>query len=138
MLKNDQTETFKTTEEDLSAFNFRKFAATYFTGSNSHQYSKKYLKESLLDLPTPDDTIAAQALWVTILRFMGDLPEPRYENVGKTNETIMSKVTQTLSRSFANRKEYQVKIMFASNAIIVRDLINVIRNAIKRLDLKTV
>lgn len=111
MLKNDQIQPFKTTEEDLSAFNFRKFAATYFTGSNSHQYSKKYLKESLLDLPTPDDIIAAQALWVTILRFMGDLAEPRYENVSTTKETVMSKVTQTLSRSFTNRKEYQVMLM---------------------------
>lgn len=95
-------------EEDLSAYNFRKFAATYFIKNTNPQYSKKQLKESLLDLPTPDDVIAAQACWITILRFMGDLPEPKFEENTKKKENIMNKLTQTLSRSFANRKEFRV------------------------------
>lgn len=94
--------------EELSTYNFAKFAATYFIKNATHQYSKKALKDSLLDLPTPDDTIAAQALRIIIMRFMGDLPEPRFENTTKNNESVMTQLTTTLNRSFTNRKEYKV------------------------------
>lgn len=97
-------------EDDLSAFNFRKFAATYFVNNANHQYAKRPLKSSLLELPTPDDVIAAQALWITILRFMGDVAEPKFENSEKVNEPVMNKVSETLSKSFTNRKEYQVSL----------------------------
>lgn len=108
-------------QEDLSAYNFSKFAATYFRNNVNPTYSKKPLKESLLELPTPDDVIAAQALWITILRFTGDLPEPKFETETKlitVNDTIMSKVTETLSRSFTNRKEFQVNSIFTSFNIL--------------------
>lgn len=80
----------------------------------NHQYSKKQLKGSLLDLPTPTDVVAAQALWITVLRFMGDLPEPRFvtESDSNTvdNTSVMTKITQTLGRSFVKSKEYKVRI----------------------------
>nr|XP_022919052.1 myosin-VIIa-like [Onthophagus taurus] len=93
-------------KEDLSAYSFNKFAATYFRKNVNHFYSKKPLKESILELPTPDDVLAAQALWITILRFTGDLTEPR-EAIEKDYDSIMNKVTETLSRGFTNRKEFQ-------------------------------
>lgn len=94
--------------EDLSEYNFRKFAATYFLGNINHHYSKRALKSSLLDLPTGADVVAAQALWVTILRFMGDLPEPRYvEDDKPVTESVMTKLTQTLSRNFAKSKQFE-------------------------------
>lgn len=95
-------------DNDMQEYSFRKYAATYFAKSANYQYSKKPLKDSLHYLPTPDDVIAAQALWLTILRFMGDYPEPKFDNLVKDNESIMTKVSQTLTRSFTNRKEYQV------------------------------
>lgn len=99
--------------EDLSQYNFRKFAVTYFLKNINHQYSKRPLKESLLDLPTPDDILAAQALWITILRFMGDLSELRDNPEKKSqNVTVMNKVSETLNRSFVNRREYQVRHIF--------------------------
>ncbi|RZB66655.1 myosin-VIIa [Asbolus verrucosus] len=111
LLKHEKThileEEVEDDQEDWSSYNFAKFAATYFVKNTNYQYSKRPLKESLLDLPTPDDVIAAQALWITILRFMGDLPEPKYESTVKSNESVMTQVSQTLSRSFTNRKEYQ-------------------------------
>lgn len=100
--------------EDLSEYNFRKFAATYFIANVNHQYSKRPLKGSLLDLPTAMDVVAAQALWITVLRFMGDLPEPRYLSESELkpvdNTTIMTKITKTLSRNFVNSKEYKVRL----------------------------
>ena len=93
--------------EDLSEYKFQKFAATYFQGTVNHQYSKKPLKQSLLPLQTQGDQLAALALWITILRFMGDLPEPRYHTMDKDNSSVMMKVTATLGRNFIKSKEFQ-------------------------------
>lgn len=91
-------------DEDLSEFKFQKFAATYFQGNVTHQYSRKPLKHPLLPLHTQGDQLAAQALWVTILRFTGDLPEPRYHTMDRDNTSVMSKVTATLGRNFIRSK----------------------------------
>ena len=115
--------------EDLSDYKFQKFAATYFqgktaelesilyfmlvvtrlilTGAYSHQYSRKPLKHSLLPLQTQGDQLAALALWITILRFMGDLPEPRYHSSDRDTTSVMTKVTATLGRNFIKSKEFQ-------------------------------
>ena len=93
--------------EDLSEYKFQKFAATYFQGTVNHQYSKKPLKHSLLPLQTQGDQLASLALWITILRFMGDLPEPRYHTMEKDNSSVMMKVTATLGRNFIRSKEFQ-------------------------------
>lgn len=93
--------------EDLSDYKFPKFAATYFQGAYSHQYSRKPLKHSLLTLQTQGDQLAALALWITILRFMGDLPEPRYHSNDRDTTSVMTKVTATLGRNFIKSKEFQ-------------------------------
>lgn len=94
-------------EVDLSEFKFQKYAATYFQGNINHQYSRKPLKHPLLPLHTQGDQLAAQALWVTILRFCGDLAEPRYHTMDRDNTSVMSKVTATLGRNFIRSKEFQ-------------------------------
>ena len=50
---------------------------------------------------------AAQALWITILRFTGDIAEPRYNTADRDNVSVMSKVTATLGRNFIRSKEFQ-------------------------------
>ena len=92
--------------EDLSDFKFPKFATTYFQGNVSHQYSRRPLKYSLLPLQTQGDQLAALALWITILRFMGDLPEPKYHTMEKDTTSVMTKVTATLGRNFIKSKEF--------------------------------
>ena len=76
-------------------------------GAYSHQYSRKPLKHSLLPLQTQGDQLAALALWITILRFMGDLPEPRYHSSDRDTTSVMTKVTATLGRNFIKSKEFQ-------------------------------
>ncbi|XP_046401684.1 myosin-VIIa isoform X2 [Ischnura elegans] len=93
--------------EDLSEFKFQKFAATYFQGNINHMYSRKPLKHPLLPLQAQGDQLAAQALWITILRFTGDLPDPRYHTMDRDNTSVMSKVTATLGRNFIRSKEFQ-------------------------------
>uniref|UniRef100_A0AAX7TJ81 Myosin VIIAa n=1 Tax=Astatotilapia calliptera TaxID=8154 RepID=A0AAX7TJ81_ASTCA len=63
-------------EEDLSEYKFAKFAATYFQGTTTHTYARRPLKQPLLFHDDEGDQLAALAVWITVLRFMGDLPEP--------------------------------------------------------------
>lgn len=49
-------------EEDLSEYNFQKYAATYFAGNQSYQFSKRQLKCALLDLSSTADQISAQVI----------------------------------------------------------------------------
>ncbi|XP_019876972.2 myosin-VIIa-like isoform X2 [Aethina tumida] len=95
------------TMEPDPEYNFRKYAATYFKNV-SHMRSLKPLKDSLHDLPTPDDVLASQALFVTVMRFMGEYPEPKHDTVqDEEDDLVVNKVRQTLSRGFTNRKEFQ-------------------------------
>ncbi|KAJ6223846.1 hypothetical protein RDWZM_002391 [Blomia tropicalis] len=93
--------------EDLSEYKFQKFAATYFQANVTHQYQRKPLKQPLLPLQTQGDCMASIALWITILRFMGDLGEPNFHTMGRDNTSVMSKVTATLGRNFIKTKEFQ-------------------------------
>ncbi|XP_057328761.1 myosin-VIIa-like [Microplitis mediator] len=92
---------------DLSTYHFSKFAATFFTSNVTPHYSRRYLKQSLLDLPLAVDQLSSQALWITILRFMGDLSEPRNPIETPANKTVMSTVSETISKSFMRSKEYE-------------------------------
>ncbi|CAG2104686.1 unnamed protein product [Medioppia subpectinata] len=93
--------------EDLSEYKFQKFATTYFQGNVGHQYQRKPLKQPLLPLQTQGDCMASIALWITVLRFMGDLTEPKFHTMGRDNTSVMSKVTATLGRNFIKSKEFQ-------------------------------
>ncbi|CAH2104913.1 unnamed protein product [Euphydryas editha] len=93
-------------EEPFDEFDFKKFAATYFLGNITCQYSRKPLKHSLLDLPSPIDKMASQAIWITILRFMGDMSEPKYTDDKVDNVPVMTKLYDTVGRAFHKSKEF--------------------------------
>ena len=76
-------------DENLDEYIFSKFAATYFQGNATSEYTKKPLKQSLLPLKSEGDQLAALAVWITILRFMGDLIDYK---VSVTSETRVSRV----------------------------------------------
>lgn len=94
------------TAEDLSEYKFQKFAAAYFQANANHQYQRKPLKQPLLSLTTQGDCMASIALWITILRFMGDMGEPNFHTMGRDNTSVMSKVTATLGRNFIKSKDF--------------------------------
>lgn len=89
-------------QEDLSQYKFAKFAATFFQGNVGHAYSRKPLKAPLLPTRNEGDHLAAMAVWIVILRFMGDLPEPKNINPGTLRNTtpVMTKIYATLGRKF--------------------------------------
>lgn len=124
-------------KDDLSEYKFQKFAATYFQGSASHQYQRKPLKNSLLPLQTQGDTMAALALWITILRFMGDLPEPKFHTMDRDNSSVMSKVTATLGRNFIRTKDFrEAQMMGVDTDSYTKQKSRSIRNKLVSLTLK--
>nr|XP_014348910.1 PREDICTED: unconventional myosin-VIIa [Latimeria chalumnae] len=94
-------------EEDLSEYKFAKFAATYFQGTTTHTYVRRPLKQPLLYHEDEGDQLAALAVWITILRFMGDLPEPKYHTAmidGSEKIPVMTKIYETLGKKTYKRE----------------------------------
>ncbi|XP_053723451.1 unconventional myosin-VIIa-like isoform X12 [Synchiropus splendidus] len=94
-------------EEDLSEYKFAKFAATYFQGTSSHSYVRRPLKQPLLFHEDEGDQLAALAVWITVLRFMGDLPEPKYHTAlsdGSEKIPVMTKIYETLGKKTYKRE----------------------------------
>ncbi|XP_077578551.1 unconventional myosin-VIIa-like isoform X1 [Stigmatopora nigra] len=94
-------------EEDLSEYKFAKFAATYFQGTTTHSYVRRPLKQPLLFHEDEGDQLAALAVWITVLRFMGDLPEPKYHTAisdGSEKIPVMTKIYETLGKKTYKRE----------------------------------
>ncbi|KAM9319057.1 unconventional myosin-VIIa-like [Pholidichthys leucotaenia] len=94
-------------EEDLSEYKFAKFAATYFQGTSTHTYVRRPLKQPLLFHDDEGDQLAALAVWITVLRFMGDLPEPKYHTTisdGSEKIPVMTKIYETLGKKTYKRE----------------------------------
>ncbi|KAJ8280450.1 hypothetical protein GJAV_G00054700 [Gymnothorax javanicus] len=94
-------------EEDLSEYKFAKFAATYFQGTTTHTYMRRPLKQPLLFHEDEGDQLAALAVWITVLRFMGDLPEPKYHTAisdGSEKIPVMTKIYETLGKKTYKRE----------------------------------
>ncbi|CAF3882378.1 unnamed protein product, partial [Adineta steineri] len=93
-------------DEDLKEYTFAKFASTYFQGNATSYFTKKTLKQPLLAIKSERDQLAALAIWITILRFMCDLPDVRTPNVIHQKQSVMTKIHSTLGRKF-NKKDLE-------------------------------
>ncbi|XP_069105454.1 myosin-VIIa-like isoform X2 [Argopecten irradians] len=93
-------------DEDLSDYQFSKFASMYFQANTSHTFIRKALSETLLPITNDGDKLAALAVWITILRFMGDLPEPKYTTMptdSRDTTPVMTKIYSKLGRRFTKK-----------------------------------
>lgn len=94
-------------DEDLSKFQFGKYAATFFQAQATAIHIKKPLKTALLTHTEPSAQLAALAAWTTILRFMGDLPDtkPGSQNGSEIYDKtpVMSRLYATLGKKFSAR-----------------------------------
>lgn len=94
-------------DEDLSDYKFSKFAQTYFQGQATHAYIKRALKQSLLGLKNEQDRQASMDIWVMILRFMGDLPEPKLTEfpTDAKSESLAKRLYGSISRKLGTSKQ---------------------------------
>uniref|UniRef100_A0A8C8AH26 Myosin VIIB n=1 Tax=Otus sunia TaxID=257818 RepID=A0A8C8AH26_9STRI len=86
--------------DGLEEYTFPKFAATYFQGSSTHTHIRRQLRHPLLYHEDKDNVLASLVVWVIILRFMGDLPEPAMfaKNATTKNSSMMTQIYDTLGR----------------------------------------
>uniref|UniRef100_A0A8C4VB56 Myosin VIIB n=1 Tax=Falco tinnunculus TaxID=100819 RepID=A0A8C4VB56_FALTI len=89
--------------DGLEEYTFPKFAATYFQGSSTHTHIRKQLRHPLLYHDDKDN--ASLVVWVFILRFMGDLPEPAMfaKNATIKSGSVMTQIYDTIGRK--NQRE---------------------------------
>ena len=73
-------------DEDISSYKFSKFVHIAFTGGNAGSHQKKPLKDSLLTHEAEEDKLASMAVFLMLLRFMGDMSEPKYTHDNINNE----------------------------------------------------
>uniref|UniRef100_A0A803XVG6 Myosin VIIB n=1 Tax=Meleagris gallopavo TaxID=9103 RepID=A0A803XVG6_MELGA len=106
--------------DGLEDYTFPKFAATYFQGSSTHTHIRKPLRHPLLYHDDKDNVLASLVVWVIILRFMGDLPEPTmfaknatksgsmmtqiYDTLGRKNQVQESKKDNKISKGISSLK----------------------------------
>uniref|UniRef100_A0A8B9MXU9 Myosin VIIB n=1 Tax=Accipiter nisus TaxID=211598 RepID=A0A8B9MXU9_9AVES len=86
--------------DGLEEYTFPKFAATYFQGSSTHTHIRRQLRHPLLYHDDKDNVLASLVVWVIILRFMGDLPEPAMfaKNATTKSISVMTQIYDTLGR----------------------------------------
>ncbi|XP_074888137.1 unconventional myosin-VIIb isoform X3 [Buteo buteo] len=86
--------------DGLEEYTFPKFAATYFQGSSTHTHIRRQLRHPLLYHDDKDNVLASLVVWVIILRFMGDLPEPAMfaKNATTKTSSVMTQIYDTLGR----------------------------------------
>uniref|UniRef100_A0A3P9PR65 Myosin VIIB n=1 Tax=Poecilia reticulata TaxID=8081 RepID=A0A3P9PR65_POERE len=63
--------------EDLDQYSFSKFASIHFQGAATPTYIRQRLQQPLLYHEDEGDVMASLTVWWIILRFLGDLPEPK-------------------------------------------------------------
>ncbi|KAM4859026.1 unconventional myosin-VIIb isoform 2-T2 [Thomomys bottae] len=98
----DTVPTVQETEEHVDGpdeYTFPKFAATYFQKSATHTHILRSLRYPLLFHENDTDYSAALAVWNTILRFMGDLPEPvLYARNSLSDNSVMRQIHDRLGK----------------------------------------
>ena len=94
-------------DENLSDYKFIKFAQTYFQGNTTHNYVKHPLKQPLLGLKNDQDRQAALNIWIMILRFMGDLAEPKLSDIPHDVrlESLAKKLYGSISKKLDTSKQ---------------------------------
>ncbi|XP_028300925.1 unconventional myosin-VIIa [Gouania willdenowi] len=72
--------------DDLDEYSFSKFASMYFQGAATPTHIRQRLRQPLLYHEDEGDVLASLTVWWIILRFMGDLPEPKKQVKGTSGQ----------------------------------------------------
>ncbi|XP_042574095.1 unconventional myosin-VIIb-like isoform X2 [Cyprinus carpio] len=92
----------KEKDKESDEFSFSKFASLYFQGSSSPSHIQQRLRQPLLYHEDEGDALACLTVWWIILRFMGDLPEPKQERASAIADPIQMNLGQRQARRLSN------------------------------------
>ncbi|XP_063748289.1 unconventional myosin-VIIa [Eleginops maclovinus] len=73
-------------DDDLDEYSFSKFASMYFQGAATYTHIRQRLQQPLLYHEDEGDVQASLTVWSIILRFLGDLPEPKKQVRGSSTQ----------------------------------------------------
>ncbi|XP_031662727.1 unconventional myosin-VIIa [Oncorhynchus kisutch] len=97
-------------DDEDEEFSFIKFSALHFQGSATHSHITQRLRQPLLHHEDEGDTLACLTVWWIILRFMGDIAEPK--QINQEPSTIIQKnLGQRQNRRLSNLVGLDQKIL---------------------------
>uniref|UniRef100_A0A8B9JD85 Myosin VIIBb n=1 Tax=Astyanax mexicanus TaxID=7994 RepID=A0A8B9JD85_ASTMX len=86
----------KEEDDEEDEFSFSKFSALHFQGSATHTHIDRRLQQPLIHHEDEGDTLACVTVWWIILRFMGDIPEPKQARLSVVADTIQKNLVSVL------------------------------------------
>uniref|UniRef100_A0A3Q1FFD4 Unconventional myosin-VIIb-like n=1 Tax=Acanthochromis polyacanthus TaxID=80966 RepID=A0A3Q1FFD4_9TELE len=92
--------------DDLDEYSFSKFASMYFQGAATPTHIRQRLLQPLLYHEDEGDILASLTVWWIILRFMGDLPEPKKQ----VNVQAASRREQFMPQELVSRSDDQTEV----------------------------
>uniref|UniRef100_A0A4W4EFL6 Uncharacterized protein n=1 Tax=Electrophorus electricus TaxID=8005 RepID=A0A4W4EFL6_ELEEL len=90
--------------DDLDEYSFTKFASMYFQGAATPAHVRQRLRQPLLYHEDENDVLASLTVWWIILRFMGDLPEPKAQQIRRSGSAFAD---HSLQKDVASRQDRQ-------------------------------
>ncbi|KAL0191057.1 hypothetical protein M9458_013755, partial [Cirrhinus mrigala] len=94
--------------DDLDEYSFNKFASMYFQGAATPTYIRQRLRQPLLYHEDENDVLGSLTVWWMILRFMGDLPEPKAQVVSRSGPAFADR---SLQKEVASRQDRRLSHM---------------------------
>ncbi|KAI7807246.1 putative unconventional myosin-VIIb-like, partial [Triplophysa rosa] len=87
--------------DDLDEYSFSKFASMYFQGTATPIHIRQRIRQPLLYHEDENDVLASLTVWWMILRFMGDLPEPKVQKISRNEPGLADR---SLQKDVASRQ----------------------------------
>uniref|UniRef100_I3KT62 Si:ch73-194h10.2 n=1 Tax=Oreochromis niloticus TaxID=8128 RepID=I3KT62_ORENI len=104
--------------DDLDEYSFAKFASMYFQGAATHTHIRQRLRQPLLYHEDEDDVLASLTVWWIILRFMGDLPEPKK----RAQVRLSSSQDRFMPQELMSRKDRRLSNMVGLDQVGIKTL----------------
>uniref|UniRef100_A0AAQ4PVW2 Myosin VIIBb n=1 Tax=Gasterosteus aculeatus aculeatus TaxID=481459 RepID=A0AAQ4PVW2_GASAC len=99
-------------DEGSDEFSFNAFSSLHFQGNADHTHFNQRLRQPLLHHDDEGDALACLTIWWIILRYMGDMPEPRPVDATSQSSTIASRqLPQRQGRRLSSLVGLDQKIM---------------------------
>uniref|UniRef100_A0A674CB98 Myosin VIIB n=1 Tax=Salmo trutta TaxID=8032 RepID=A0A674CB98_SALTR len=95
-------------DDENEELSFTKFSALHFQGSATHSHITQRLRQPLLYHEDEGDALACLTVWWIILRFMGDIAEPKLIN---QEPSIQNNLGQRQNRRLSNLVGLDQKIL---------------------------
>ncbi|XP_026863554.2 unconventional myosin-VIIa [Electrophorus electricus] len=103
--------------DDLDEYSFTKFASMYFQGAATPAHVRQRLRQPLLYHEDENDVLASLTVWWIILRFMGDLPEPKAQQIRRSGSAFAD---HSLQKDVASRQDRRLSHMVGLDQRMLR------------------